>query len=165
YDKHQIKLYNSLFKYGWENHIFEIVWAGDVNDMYKYETLIGWGFNVLEPENLNCKLPKLGDIWKVVSSETRKKMSNWQIGRKMSDEAKQKMSMAKRGKKHSEIQIKNHSRPNRKAIIQLDLQDNFIKEWRSAADASKELKINSGHISTCCRGERKTAGKFKWKIK
>ena len=40
--KNQIKLLNSFVKYGVDSHIFEIVWAGFLIDMYKYETLIGW---------------------------------------------------------------------------------------------------------------------------
>jgi len=163
--KNQSKLHNSLLKYGWNNHIFEILWTGDIEEMYKYETMIGFGFNTLESENLNCKLPKLGDTYNVTSNETRLKMSSWQIGRKMSNEAKLKMSIQKKGKKFSlERKIKmgiNFKKP----ILQYDLQDNFIKEWASATDASKALKINSGHISTCCRGQRKTIGGFKWKLK
>lgn len=163
--KKQPKLHNSLLKYGWDNHVFEIIWSGLIDDMYKYETMIGFGFNVLEPENLNCRLPKLGEMYNVISDETRIKMSSWQIGRKMSDEAKLKMSIQKKGKKFSlERKIKmglNFKKP----ILQYDLYDNFIREWDSASDAAKELKINSGHISTCCRGQRKTAGRFKWKLK
>ena len=46
-------------------------------------------------------------------------------------------------------------------VMQYDLNDNLIKIWNCIADAKRELKIN--HISSCCRGERKTAGGFKWK--
>lgn len=94
--KTQSKLYNSLKKYGSANHIFEIVWAGDINDMYKYETLIGWGFDVLEPENLNCKLPKLGEIWKVTSQETREKMKNSILGKKATEKTKLKLKEARK---------------------------------------------------------------------
>lgn len=74
--KQQIKIYNSLVKYGWNNHIFEIVWAGELCDMLKYETLIGWGFDVLDIDlGLNLSLPKLGDTYSSYSAETRNKMS------------------------------------------------------------------------------------------
>lgn len=163
--KYQPKLHNSLLKYGWEKHVFEIIWTGNIEDMLKYETLIGFGFNVLESENLNCRLPKLGDIYNVISNETRLKMSNWQIGRKMSDEAKLKMSISKKGKKFSLERKVKMSINFKKPILQYDLNNNFIQEWNSAMDASKELKINSSHISSCCRGQRKTSGGFKWKLK
>lgn len=97
--KSQRKLYNSFIKHGVESHIFEIVWAGELSDMFKYETLIGWGFNVLEPENLNCKLPKLGDVYKVVSNETRINMSLSAKGKIRSKEHQTKLNESKRGKK------------------------------------------------------------------
>jgi len=50
-----------------------------------------------------------------------------------------------------------------KIVIQYDLDGNFIKEWPSAQEASRQLKIS--HITSCCRGERKWAGDFKWKYK
>lgn len=48
-------------------------------------------------------------------------------------------------------------------VLQFDLNDVLIKEWDSATDASKSLKINK--ITSCCRGERITSGGFKWKYK
>lgn len=53
---------------------------------------------------------------------------------------------------------------NGKSIIQMDLEENFIKKWRSIEDASKNLKINNGNIhSAIQRKIQKTAGGFKWK--
>lgn len=50
-------------------------------------------------------------------------------------------------------------------IIQLDLQNNFIREWNSAKIASKELNISRHHISSCCRGRRNKCGDYKWVYK
>lgn len=86
--KDQPKLYNSLCKHGVENHIFEVVWAGCIYDMFKYENIIGFGFDVLNKDNLNLRLPKINDKFKVISEETRLKMSKWQIGRKHTDKHK-----------------------------------------------------------------------------
>lgn len=55
--------------------------------------------------------------------------------------------------------------PNSKAIIQYNLENNKIREWDSVMDASRELKINFSNIGAVCRGERNTAGGFKWKYK
>lgn len=165
--KSQRKLYNSLKKYSWENHKFEIIMTCPLEDMLKYEMLIGFGFNVLDVQNLNCKLPKFGEEYIVVSDETRLKMSNWQIGRKMSDEARLKMSNKATGRLRSEETKLKISQNNRmkKPILQFDLNGNFIKEWEYATLAYKELKINLGHITACCRNERKTAGGYKWTLK
>lgn len=145
----QTKLYNSLKKYGPENHVFEVVWSGDILKMFEYETLIGWGFNSLDSKlGLNCKLPKLGDVWSSVSDETRSKMSS---------SAKIKIFT----KEHKD----NIAKGGKKAIIQYDKQMNFIRDWNSALDASSSLNIDHSCIIKVCKGKRINAGGFKWKYK
>lgn len=196
--KNQTKLYNSLIKYGWESHIFEIVWEGDVSEMYKYETLIGWKFDVLSQENLNCRLPKLGDIYSCVSQETRDKIGASKkdnknfLGKKHSEEAKEKMRKPKSkeaidkmieskknisketrdkmsnwqiGRKMPKESVEKSVKARKKPVIQMDLNEEFIKEWDCAKTASKELKTSSSSITACCKKRLKTAGKFKWKYK
>ena len=50
-----------------------------------------------------------------------------------------------------------------KAILQYDLQDNFIKEWSSLTEAQKQLNIKG--IGNVLRGLAMTAGGYKWKYK
>jgi group I intron endonuclease len=101
--KHQTKLYNNLNKYGTGNHIFEIVWAGELSEMYKYETLIGWGFNVLEKETgLNLRLPKFGDSYSCMNEETRLKIGISSTGRIKSELTRAKLSKANKGKKRTQ---------------------------------------------------------------
>jgi hypothetical protein len=52
-----------------------------------------------------------------------------------------------------------------KAIIQYDIHDNIVKEFVSAHSAHRDTLINRGSISACCRGERNTAGGYKWSFK
>lgn len=52
-----------------------------------------------------------------------------------------------------------------KPIIQLSLEGKFIKEWSSAVEAEKYLKIKRKNISQCITGRNKTAGGFKWLTK
>lgn len=149
YGKSQRKLYNSFKKHGFKNHKFEIVWSGPIEEMLKYETLIGFGFNVLEPENLNCKLPKLGETYSFISEETRLKMSSWQIGRKMSDEAKEKMKIAAKQKlpmsdftkNKIKISLKNRSR---EIIDKIALKNKGKK--RSKEFCEKTSKKLLGHV-------------------
>jgi hypothetical protein len=47
-------------------------------------------------------------------------------------------------------------------IEQYDLQNNFIKNWPSIAEAERQIR---GDIQACCKGKQKTAGGFIWKIK
>jgi hypothetical protein len=41
----------------------------------------------------------------------------------------------------------------------------ILQEFPSAHEASRQTNINRGSISSCCRGERKTAGGYTWKFK
>lgn len=59
-----------------------------------------------------------------------------------------------------------------KVIYQYDKDMNFIKEWSSTSEASRELCISGGHIRECANGNktanygkniRKNAGGFIWK--
>lgn len=54
---------------------------------------------------------------------------------------------------------------NEKIVLQYDLNGNFIKEWKSACEAERQLKISQANISACCRNVRKTTGKCIWRFK
>lgn len=49
-----------------------------------------------------------------------------------------------------------------KAVMQYDLQGNFIKKWECIKEASKQLKIADVSISSVCKNKTKTAGNYKW---
>lgn len=48
-------------------------------------------------------------------------------------------------------------------VLQYSKDNNFIKEWRSIIEASKNLNIKSSNICDCCLKNRKTAGGYVWK--
>ena len=52
---------------------------------------------------------------------------------------------------------------NSKKVLQLTKAGEFICEWSSMNEASRQLKINCGHICSCCKGIRKSAGGYVWK--
>lgn len=61
---------------------------------------------------------------------------------------------------------KSKPRPKlHKSIIQLDLQNNFIRVWDSATQVEKELNIYATSITACCKGRLKTAYGYLWKYK
>lgn len=51
-----------------------------------------------------------------------------------------------------------------KAVIQYDLQDNYIKQWKSASEAGRNLQIRAAKISLCCKGKRNKTGGYKWRF-
>jgi len=185
--KRQTKLYNSLKKYGIENHVFEVIMQTNIDEILKYETLIGWGFDVLDQhKGLNCVLPKLGEIHSCMGDESKLKVSKANKGKKRTIEFKERMKLITTGKKHSKESIEkrkqaligNKSKLGQKipldvvrksslghmiTITQYNLDGSFIKEWESATTASKYLNLNKCSIRLCCRGILKTSGGFIWK--
>ena len=57
--------------------------------------------------------------------------------------------------------VKSRSKP----VLQYTLEGEFIKEWPSQAEASRQTGIHYGTISNCCVGRGKTAGGFIWRYK
>lgn len=49
-----------------------------------------------------------------------------------------------------------------KPVNQYSLEGQFIAHYESASEASRKTGIRQGNISSCCRGERKTAGHYRW---
>lgn len=69
----------------------------------------------------------------------------------------------------SEMAAENilHTNENKKIPVeQYTLGGKFVREWKSASDASRELGINRKTIQRCCAGKLcKQAGGFIWKYK
>jgi predicted GIY-YIG superfamily endonuclease len=53
----------------------------------------------------------------------------------------------------------------RKILLQYDTNNQLIKEWKSATDASNTLNINLSNISSAALGNCNTAGGYVWKYK
>lgn len=108
---------------------------------------------------------------------------NWHYGRKASEEARKNMSEAQKAKvgelnnfygfKHTE-ESKEKMREVRKgryegvdnvrakAIVQYDLNGNYINRWDCMKLACEALKVKHSHISQCCSGNRKSAYGYRW---
>ena len=54
---------------------------------------------------------------------------------------------------------------NKKPILQYDLQYNFIREWESITQASKQLNIPLDYISSCCLEKRNQTKGYIFKFK
>lgn len=81
-DKKQIKLHNSLLKYGFESHTFEVIDKCELSKVLILEAKYGHELDVLGKNGLNCKLPKLDEEKKCIGEETRLKMSTSMRGNK-----------------------------------------------------------------------------------
>jgi len=96
--KTQTILYNSFLKYGFDNHIFEIVELCTKENLLERELYYGLLCEVLGEKGLNCKLPKFGEKYESTRQETIDKMKQW----KPSEEtlARMKLAQIKRAKEH-----------------------------------------------------------------
>lgn len=64
---------------------------------------------------------------------------------------------------HYGTRIKRFSDNKKKKIYQFDLDENFIREWKSAVDIEKEIGLEKSNIRSCCRGEIRKAYGFIWR--
>lgn len=97
-----------------------------------------------------------------VSQETKDKISKGKLGKKLTLEQCANISKATIGKPKPP-RTKEHKEKLRKKVIQLDLEENFIKLWDALSFAGNELGIDYTSISKVCNNKAKTAGGYKWK--
>lgn len=95
------------------------------------------------------------------SEETKELLRQINIGKKHTNEARKKMSEKRKGVKLSKKHSKHIGEGHKKSLIQMALSGDFVKEWDSVKSAS-EAHNNLKHIDGVCRGERKSAGGYKW---
>ena len=170
--KSQPKLYNSFKKYGFENHVFEIIEECDISQLIKQETYWKMFYKVLEIPSLCCRIDGKGGK---SSEETKKKQSlsaklsgvgKWNKGRTQSKEEKKLRSKLKLGYKPTSTHIDNMSKSmlgkNTKSIICI----NTGIEYKSIREASKLLNINERSISNNLIGlSKQTKNKIIFKYK
>lgn len=68
---HQIRLYNSIVKYGWDNHAIELIEECSIENLNERERHWQEFYNVLSSKGLNCKLTKTSDKSGKHSKEVR----------------------------------------------------------------------------------------------
>jgi|LakMenEpi03Aug12_release.lakeMendotaPanAssembly.Ray.scaffolds.fasta_scaffold314102_2 group I intron endonuclease len=139
--KTQPKLYNSLKKYGPENHKFEIVEECVIEQLLMRETYYKNLYKVLEVPSLCCRTDgRFGHM----SQETKDKISE---------------GLLKANIKRSKIIKENISKNLRRKIYQFNLSGELIKIWEGLIDAEKQHK---GNINRCLMGLTKCAGGYIW---
>lgn len=79
-------------------------------------------------------------------------------GRLWTEEDKKKTKLRMKGKPLSKTTYEKIRKP----IYQMDMSDNFLKEYSSRKEAAESLNIDAGSITNCAVGKRKSAGGFKW---
>ena len=65
-----------------------------------------------------------------------------------------------KGVKNYHYGKKSHKR---KKVYQYTLDNKLIRIWDCAGEVNKKMRISTGNIASCCRGQRKTTGGYKWR--
>ena len=98
---------------------------------------------------------------KPLSETHKKRISEGQKGRKPSEKSIQRLIDYNKTRDCPENLLKKVSKP----VLQYDLKMNFIAEYPSAKEASRQTGIDNSLISKCCKDRIKTAKGCIWKYK
>jgi len=157
-------VYNSIKKYGVENHIFEIIEECSLDKLNERELYWTSYFNALYPNGLVLRAG--GEVGEV-SLTTKQKMSKSHMGKKDTEQTKQKKSEIAKGRIKTPEWKQNISisHPAKKPVMQYDLSGRKITTFISINEASRQTGYRVGDISACCNNKQKTAHGFIWKFK
>ncbi len=155
--KHQVHKKNwieNLKKQGLKP-IIEIIDIVPIDEWVFWETywisqMKTWGFDLIN-------YTKGGDGCTFGNQTSFKKGHKSWLGKKHSEETKKKIGENNYSNGKPAI--------NRKPVIQLSLNDEFIKEWDAIELAAIETNSIRTKIVAVCKGRRKTHNNFKWKYK
>lgn len=180
--KAQIKIHSSLLKYGFDNHIFEIVEECNILELNEKERYYQDLYNCTGLKGLNLILTKTTDKSGIMSLESRKKMSKAKKGFKLpestklnmskkivSQEARDKMRVAMTGKKQSALAIEK-SRVARIGLKRTDeqIKRNVLSRINYRATEETKQKMSLAHkgktFSVETRAKLSTAKKNSAKI-
>ena len=96
-----------------------------------------------------------------LSEEHKKALSKALKGVPLREEHKKAIGKAHKGVKLSEATKKAIAEAQSKKVMQFTKSGEFIREWPSMREASRQLKIC--HICGCCNGKHKSSGGYVWK--
>jgi hypothetical protein len=82
----------------------------------------------------------------------------------LSEETLRRRSEGLKGRKFSEEHKRKIGEGNSKPIDMFSKDWVFLKNFKCAYEAERELNINHSHISQCCNGIRQTAGGYRWQF-
>lgn len=150
--KGQPKLYNSIQKYGWDNHLFEIIDQCSIElnkDELDNKEKHWIKFYDSHHNGLNCNDGGSGHL-----------------GRKQSPEhiAKRREFLKKKGRGLGRKRSPETRAKTLKPVLQYDLNNILIKEWKSIKEA-KESGFHHTSIIAVCKGRKKSYMKCNWVYK
>lgn len=168
--KKQCRLYNSLVKYGPENHTFEILHECKEGCLNTLEVLYIKKYKTFNSDH-GLNLRSGGGKGSIISEETKRRLSESSKLRRYPLEVRHRLGSGMRGKKHSQETKakmraaslgKNMFNNNRIRVLQYSKDMVFIKAWDSVAQVKRELSIKPPNIFRAIKTGLKAKG-FIWK--
>lgn len=161
YCERQTKLYHSILKHGWDNHLFEVIHPckrEELNDLEIYYIIL---FNCFNTEH-GLNLTSGGKVIET-SDETKKIQSKLALER-LTDKTKLDKLIAQI-KSVDNKGSKNGRYGTGRKVSQFDLRYNFIKEHISYIQAANFSGVGHGNIYNVLNKKRNcvTAGGFIWR--
>lgn len=180
------KIDRARHKYGRTNFHYEVLFKGfytnkkvAISELNKLEVYYIGMFDSYN-NGYNCTIGGDGVAGFTMTKEQRQHMSRINTGKKLSEETKRKIGIASKirqnlpeNKLRMSMQTRGRKNPNagaamsealRREVVQLDLNGNFIREFKSIKEANLYFG-KRGNISAVCQGKRETAFGYKWKYK
>lgn len=146
YGKGNIVLRNAIKKYGIENFTFKILET--INTENKSKVQITEELTVLEQKWFDIEQPFIKENGYNIQKTSKPNLTPDRC--------------ANFGEKISKIKIdNNHTGKN---ITQYDLNGNFIREWKSAAEVERVMGFKSENISASCLRKSKSSNNFIWRF-
>lgn len=139
--KEQIKLFNSLAKYGVENHIFEIIEECPLEELKCRERYYQDSYDVLN-KGLNCKLTECGEQKQTHSSDTIERMSKSKLG-KLNPNFGKKWSEESTKKRNKNRKCTKGTKMSEESKINMSLNHADV-EWGSNPNAKTVLCLTNG---------------------
>jgi group I intron endonuclease len=135
--KNQTKLYRSLVKYGFSEHIFEIIEECEVPLLNARERYWQDFYDVLGKGGLNCRLQSTEDRSGYLSTETKTAIREARLGKKQSEETKQKIGESNRGR-----EVHENTRKQISNSLSGRVRSPFTEEHRqNLSKAKKGVKL------------------------
>ena len=170
--------YSAIQKYGWDNFDHEILF----NDLTKEEAcvkeieLIAYfqtqdkqhGYNIMEggsaptiPEEMRSVMSEKmrgnqNNLGHVCSEEKKRKISDAQKGRKLTEEHKTKLSMAKKSSHHAPPSTETRRKISDAHVKKQVYCEENNTVYESIQSCAKELRLEPTSVCACCKGKHKS---------
>lgn len=158
-------LYKSFKKYGFENHVIDIIHECSQDEADTKEAFYIQEYKSCVYDNKRCGLNvhrQSVSMGYIVPQDIRDKISTKLMGHSVSQKTRDGISKANLNRTLSDEHKEKMYTHTRVPILQLSKEGLFIRRWDSMGEVTRTLGIHTSAISNCCRGLQKQSGGYKW---